>query len=349
MTIILKTDQLNPDPGVLRKAADVIRRGGTVVFPTETVYGLGANALSSEACSGIFRAKNRPEDNPLIVHVSSFEQLAECTVDPDEKVLGALEKIWPGPLTVLMRRSGVIPDNVTAGLDTVAIRMPANPLALKLIELSGVPIAAPSANIATRPSIVDSSEAIGELEGRVDVIIDAGPTFFGMESTIINTMKRPVELMRPGSFDQDELEQFFGKIVIGDVARGTGQSDTAITPGMKYKHYAPETRMFMIDQPEILGARMEDVLSQCTLLMSAEALSRAGVEGISLGTEADLYTIAKNLFSSFRELERRGSKYGIIQTFPESGIGLAIMNRIRKASSGYIRNRKELDRLLDRN
>lgn len=348
MTLVLKIDQLDPDIEILKKAAGIIREGGTVVFPTETVYGLGANAFSREACSGIFRAKNRPEDNPLIVHVYSMEQLEECVDKPDRAVLKALDKLWPGPLTVLMKRSSRIPDNVTAGLETVAVRMPANPLALRLIELSGVPISAPSANIATRPSIVDSSEAIVELEGKVDMILDAGPTFFGIESTIINTMKKPVELMRPGSFDQDELERFFGKIEVGDVARGTATSTVAITPGMKYRHYAPNTDLYMVSDPEILNSHKDMVSGKCTLIMDKESLQSLELGGISLGSESNLYEIARNLFPSFRELEKSGKRIGIIRTFPETGIGLAIMNRIRKASAGMISDEPSLRRVLEK-
>ncbi len=346
-TRIEKIDQVDPEISILREAASIIREGGTVVFPTETVYGLGANAYSSEACSKVFRAKNRPEDNPLIVHVFNREQLLECTVDQDPEMLRALESIWPGPLTVLMKRGARIPDNVTAGLETVAVRMPANPLALKLIELSGCPIAAPSANIATRPSIVDSAEAISELDGLVDMILDAGPTFFGIESTIINTMKRPVELLRPGAYNQDDLRPYFGEIRISDVARGLEASEMAITPGMKYKHYAPDREMYVISDPEILrGSQAALAESGIMPIMSTETLADLSLEGISLGSSGNLYEIAKNLFTAFRKLERSGSRTGIIESFPETGVGLAVMNRIRKASSGTISTPGQLHALL---
>lgn len=346
-TKVVKIDQVNPDVKILNDAAEVIKTGGTVVFPTETVYGLGANAYSEDACRKIFEAKKRPEDNPLIVHIASRSQLLECTIDQNRDVMRALDSIWPGPLTVLMKRSTRIPDNVTAGLNTVAVRMPANPLALKLIELSGVPIAAPSANIATRPSIVDSSDAVSELDGLVNMILDAGPTFFGIESTIINTMKKPVELLRPGAFDHEDLEPFFENIVISDVARGFSSSDIAITPGMKYRHYSPDKELYILSDTEIMKSVPREIINEYFLpIMSKEALSVLGLDGISLGSETNLYEVARNLFTAFRKLEKSDRFFGVIQSFPEKGVGLAIMNRIRKASSGIIFDRTGLDSLM---
>lgn len=346
-TRIEKIDQVEPDMEILKEAAAIIREGGTVVFPTETVYGLGANAYSPGACGRIFKAKKRPEDNPLIVHVHSMNQLKECTIDQDPDVLKALEDIWPGPLTVLMKRSKLVPDNVTAGLESVAVRMPANPLALKLIELSGTPVAAPSANIATRPSIVDSADAIRELDGLVDMILDAGTTFFGIESTIINTLRKPVELLRPGAYDQDDLEPYFGKVAIGDAARGLSASEVAITPGMKYKHYAPDREMYILSTAALLsGVNNEDSAKKFTAIMSEETLSSLGIEGISLGSSENLYEIARNLFVAFRKLERSHGNIGLIESFPEKGVGLAVMNRIRKASSGTISTVEELKSVL---
>lgn len=346
-TRVVKVDQVDPDIGVLKEASGVIKNGGTVVFPTETVYGLGANAYSAEACSKIFKAKNRPEDNPLIVHVANRRQLLDCTSEQDPEVMRALDSIWPGPLTVLMKRSSRIPDNVTAGLDTVAVRMPANPLALKLIEMSGVPIAAPSANIATRPSIVDSADAIAELDGLVDMILDAGPTFFGIESTIINTMKKPVELLRPGAFDHADLEPYFDNIVVSDVARGISASEIAITPGMKYRHYSPDRELYILSDAGLIKSFPTGAVSEkAMLIMSSEKFEGLSVDGISLGSEENLYEIARNLFTAFRKLERTPKAFGLIQSFPERGVGLAIMNRIRKASSGTINSREELEALL---
>ncbi len=343
MTVVRKTDQVSPDAGVLREAASIIRNGGTVVFPTETVYGLGANALSSEACDGIFRAKKRPADNPLIVHVDSMEQFREICIGVDRNLERSLSTIWPGPLTVLARSCGRIPDNVAAGLETVAVRMPANPVALGIIKLAGVPVAAPSANIATRPSIVDSSEAIEELDGRVDMIVDAGPTFFGIESTIINTLRHPVELMRPGAFDQDELAKHFGRVEISRNARGLSESSTAITPGMKYKHYSPDRDLYIMDTAEECDSRLKECIERGAVLIGSDEWISSRGGGISLGSGKDLYSIARNLFPSFRKLDKSGARCGIIQAFQERGVGLAIMNRIRKASSGTLDSCDGLD------
>ena len=346
-TRILKVDQVNPEPDAIRQAADVIRKGGTVVFPTETVYGLGANALSGTACRKIFEAKERPPDNPLIVHIADISQLEKVARDIPDVVMNALEYIWPGPVTLLLKKARNVPDEVTAGLDSVAVRMPANPLALMLIRESGVPIAAPSANIATRPSIVDSREAIKELTGRVDMILDSGKTFFGIESTILDARGRPAELLRPGAYTVEDLEKFFGKILIGDTARGIAESEIAITPGMKYRHYSPETRLFMVDDRNLFTRIMQSSFStRISPICSSEIASIISVESISLGTESNLYEVASNLFQSLRKLDASGKEIGIIQSFEERGIGMAIMNRIRKASSGTITGIEDVEVIL---
>lgn len=347
MTEIRKIDQINPEQGVIEEAASIIRNGGTVVFPTETVYGLGANAYSEAASSKIFRAKKRPADNPLIVHISTFSQLEDFTEKPEKRLFEPLKTLWPGPLTVLLKRNSRIPDIVAAGLETVAVRMPANPLALKLIDLSGVPIAAPSANIATKPSIVNSSDAIEELDGRVDMILDAGPTFFGIESTIVNILSKPPVLMRPGAFNQEDLEPYFGKISITRGARGLEQAEVALTPGMKYRHYSPRSKLYILMAADVLAGKSKEIgTGSIVPIGSDQWLEQLGFEGISLGNGSDLYEIARNLFPSFRALDRLQEKVGIIEPFEEKGIGLAIMNRIRKAASGTIESRKDLEGFL---
>lgn len=346
-TRVLKVDQVNPEAEAIRQAADVIRNGGTVVFPTETVYGLGANALSGDACRKIFEAKERPPDNPLIVHIADISELEKVAREIPDEVLNAIEFIWPGPVTLLLKKARNVPDEVTAGLDSVAVRMPANPLALMLIRKSGVPIAAPSANIATRPSIVDSREALKELTGRVDMILDSGKTFFGIESTIIDVREKPAELLRPGAYTVEDLEKFFGKISIGDTARGVRESEIAITPGMKYRHYSPKTRLFMVEDRDLFIRIMRSPFSpRITPICSSETASVIRGGSVSLGTESNLYEVASNLFQSLRELDISGKEIGIIQSFEEKGIGMAIMNRIRKASSGTITGMKDVEMIL---
>lgn len=347
---IVPVDQIHPDMNVIRKAAEVIRNQGTVVFPTETVYGLGANAFSDEACRKIFSAKERPQDNPLIVHISSFSQLNEVAVDVPESIIETMKTLWPGPITILLKKSKKVPDVVTAGLDTVAVRMPGNPVALLLMKESGVPIAAPSANIATKPSIVDSETAIKDLSGRVDMILDGGKTFFGIESTIINVLSRPVELLRPGAFEVEELEKYFGKITVSDTARGLKQAEIAITPGMRYRHYSPEKKLFLAENDEVVLEVLSSNISEEVIpICDSKMAERIDKEKIILGKAGDLYEIASNLFLAFRKLDESEKKYGIIQKFEERGIGLAIMNRIRKACTASISGTEDIRRHIGNN
>ena len=210
-TRIIRVDPIYPNVKDIKVCAEVIRSGGLVAFPTETVYGLGANAYDREAVKKIFIAKNRPPDNPLIVHICDFKQLENIVTEIPDKALRLVKNAWPGPLTIILPKHSSVPDEVTAGLDTVAVRMPAHPVALKLIELSGVPIAAPSANLAGRPSPTTPSHVIQDLYGRVDIIIDAGETFFGVESTIINLLTEPPTLLRPGPLPIEKIEEFLGE------------------------------------------------------------------------------------------------------------------------------------------
>ncbi|BFI73913.1 L-threonylcarbamoyladenylate synthase [Sulfurisphaera ohwakuensis] len=335
MTQILKIDPLNPEIDKIKIAADVIRNGGTVAFPTETVYGLGANAFDGNACLKIFQAKNRPVDNPLIVHIADFNQLFEVAKDIPDKVLEIAQIVWPGPLTFVLKKTERIPKEVTAGLDTVAVRMPAHPIALQLIRESGVPIAAPSANLATRPSPTKAEDVITDLNGRVDVIIDGGHTFFGVESTIINVTVEPPVLLRPGPFTVEELKKLFGDIIIPEFAQGKKEAEIALAPGMKYKHYAPNTRLLLVENRNIF----KDVVSLLSkkykvALLIPKELSKEfeGLQQIILGSDENLYEVARNLFDSFRELDKLNVDLGIMIGFPERGIGFAIMNRARKAS-----------------
>ncbi|WP_287950804.1 L-threonylcarbamoyladenylate synthase [Acidiplasma sp.] len=327
----------------IKRAAEIIKNGGTVVFPTETVYGLGANAYSEDACKKIFEAKKRPADNPLIVTVSNFEMVNNvCYIDKD--IEEKMKKIWPSPLTLLLKKKDVIPDIVTSGMDTVCVRFPDNKIALDLIEAAGVPVAAPSANIATRPSIVDSKDAIKELDGRVDAIIDAGRVKFGVESTILDVTKKPYSLLRPGAYSVEDIEAVFGQIYISPVAEGYKESSIALTPGMKYRHYAPSKKLFLIENEEefrefISSDRSREFLVLC----SADNAKYAKFDKIVLGKNA--VEAAHNLFYDFRILDQSDKKYGVIQAFPEKGIGFGLMNRIRKASFLIIKDKENIDKI----
>ncbi|MGC8661851.1 MAG: L-threonylcarbamoyladenylate synthase [Nitrososphaeria archaeon] len=344
-TKIIKVDPIEPDRRAVMRAARIIRIGGTVAFPTETVYGLGADAFNEAAANKIFVAKRRPRDNPLIVHLKGPDQL-ELVSSVDEEIMRIARKVWPGPVTLVLPAAHDLPLAVTAGLKTVAVRVPAHPVALLLIELSGTPIAAPSANLAGKPSPTTARHVIEDLQGRVDAIIDAGETFFGVESTIVNLTVKPPVLLRPGALGIEELKPIVGKIVVPREAQGNSEYKVAIAPGMKYRHYAPTKRVFLAGNTEnylkILEKSTE--YGRPAAICSEEmkpAVDGLGIRCIIMGRESDLYTVARGLFTSLRVLDKIDADFGIVQPFDESGIGLAIMNRLRKASGHMVINSPE--------
>ncbi len=341
MTLII---DLAPDNfnDVINASAEIIKNGGTVVFPTETVYGLGADALSSEACAKIFRAKERPIDNPLIVHVSNFEMVKQVAEISDD-LLKKMKNIWPGPLTLLLKKKDIVPDIVTSNMDTVCVRFPDNKIALALIEKAG-PIAAPSANIATKPSIVDSADAIREFDGRVDAIINAGRVKYGVESTILDVTVHPFELLRPGAFTLEDIEELLGEVHVGSVAGGYSESSIALTPGMKYRHYAPSKKLILIENNQKFREFIQsDLSADFVALCSMENAQYAKYDSLILGN--DIYEVAHNLFYYFRMLDSSNKKFGVIQSFSEKGIGFGVMNRIRKASYLILKDKENIDKI----
>lgn len=348
MAKILKTDQDHPKEADLEEGADVIRNGGMVVFPTETVYGLGANAFSGEACSKIFTAKNRPPDNPLIVHISSLKMLNQVAAKIPRRVLDLLDKLWPGPITILLPKSNLVPDIVTGGSDLVAVRMPDNKLALGLIERAGVPIAAPSANVSTKPSITQSRYAIEEFENKVDLIYDSGETCHGLESTIIDLSEPMPVLLRSGSMTVEELKKIFGEIKITDVARGLEESVLPRAPGMKYRHYSPTTKLYLSVNRETVDAasKQMNLKGIVAILASHEICKDSVISCIDLGPEFDFETIGRNLFPSLRRLDELPEYVGLIMPFQERDKGFTVMSRIRKAATGVVNTLEELEKLI---
>ncbi|MEZ0248921.1 MAG: L-threonylcarbamoyladenylate synthase [Thermoproteus sp.] len=344
MVKILKVDPLRPRLEDIAEAASVVKSGGLVAFPTETVYGLGADAFNGEATAKIFKAKGRPADNPLIVHVSSLDQALEVGEFPEE-VATIAKRVWPGPITFVVKKRATLPASVTAGLPTVALRCPAHPVALKLIELAGTPIAAPSANKAGRPSPTEARHVVEDLGDSVDVVLDAGRTFFGVESTIIDATKRPPVLLRPGPFSVEELKSIFGDVVVPDFARGLREADAALAPGMKYRHYAPNTPLVLaeFDLADAVKIAKNKGLKVAVLCMAGRCAE--GDVVFELGS--DLYEVAKNLYDSLRRVDKAGVDVAIAPTVEERGIGLAIMNRLRKASGFKIaRSPEDMAKLI---
>ena len=334
---------INKDIKFIEEAGDIIRDGGTVAFPTETVYGLGANALDEEAVKKIFIAKGRPQDNPLIVHVCS-KNISELVKEVPEVAQRMIDKFWPGPLTIILEKNDIIPNMTSANLNTVGIRMPSSEIALKLIELSKRPIAAPSANISGRPSPTEVERCIEDLNGKVDYIIGGESSDIGVESTIIDCTVNPPLVLRPGGITLEMLKEIDSNIEIDSALKSKPTENfKPKAPGMKYRHYAPKAHLKIIKGKnektiEIINEILENYIEKgndVAILTTDENLNKFNSgKVISLGSENNLNEIAKNLFETLRKCDDLGVQNILCQGFEEKGVGLAIMNRLNKAA-GY--------------
>lgn len=330
------------DMDIINKAAEVIRNGGIVAFPTETVYGLGANALDANACKKIFIAKGRPQDNPLIVHVADFDIERYVKYIPDKARI-LMENFWPGPITIIMKKSEIIPDTVTAGLDSVGIRMPENRVARKLIEASGVPIAAPSANLSGKPSPTTIEHCINDLTGRVDMIIGGDKCQVGLESTVVDTDGDRITILRPGAITKEMMEEVVGEVFIDPAINGiTDKNIVPKAPGMKYRHYAPKAPLTIVcgdaDRVvEYINAKVLEGKKKIGVMSTDETHDKYRAEHvISLGSRKNPGKIAANLFDSLREFDKIDVDQIYSEGFPEGNLGLAIMNRLKKAAGNNI-------------
>jgi L-threonylcarbamoyladenylate synthase len=346
-TLPLKVDPQQPDPKQIQTAADIIRKGGLVAFPTETVYGLGADALNPNAIQTLFKAKNRPLDNPPIIHIENTKTIHKLTQQVPPNADKLMEKFWPGPLTLIFKRSKTIPDITVANLDTVAIRMPNHPVALALIKKSRCPIAAPSANLAGKPSPTTAQHVYTDLNGRIDAILDAGPTRIGVESTVLDLTTEPATLLRPGGTPLEAL-----KTVLGDVklhpfvaAEKPLTVENARSPGMKHRHYAPKAPVIVVEG--VIQAVMATVKSlicdywlqgkRVGVLATAETAWAYEADVVkSLGSRRNVDGMAANLFRVLREFDEENVDVIITESIPVEGLGLAVMNRLRKASGYHI-------------
>lgn len=307
---------------MIDQAAACLRNGGTVIFPTETVYGLGAHALDPEATQKIYAAKGRPSDNPLIVHIHDRALLAPLIRELPAKALALMDAFWPGPLTLVFAKSDEVPLSVTGGLDTVAVRMPDHPIALALIERAGVPVAAPSANLSGQPSPTKAAHVIADMMGRVDGIVTYGDVDYGIESTVLDVTEEKPVLLRPGSVTQEQIEAVIGPIdrdqtileAFGDVAPRA--------PGMKYRHYAPNAKVFVIDQE----------MTQDSLNGHIANFEAAG-DRVMVVEISDAAQLGRVLFDRLREADALGYSVVLIRAVALEGVGLAVMNRLLKASS----------------
>ena len=334
---------IEKDIKFIEEAAEIIRDGGTVAFPTETVYGLGANALNEESVKKIFIAKGRPQDNPLIVHVAS-KDINSLVKEVPPIAQELINKFWPGPLTIILEKKDIIPNVTSANLNTIGIRMPNSEIALKLIELSERPIAAPSANISGRPSPTEVERCVEDLNGRVDYIIGGESSDIGVESTIIDCTVNPPVILRPGGVTLEMLREIDSNIYIDKALKSKPSADLKPkAPGMKYRHYAPKANLKIIRGKnektiEIITEMLENYIEKnndVAIITTDENLNKFDKGNvISLGSEKNLSEIAKNLFEALRKCDDIGVQYILCQGFEEKGVGVAIMNRLSKAA-GY--------------
>jgi len=324
-------------PQNITSCAETIASGGLVAIPTETVYGLGANALDEKAVTKIFRTKGREPDNPLIVHIADPSQVKSLVKKIPENFKILAENFWPGSLTLIMKNNGSIPDNVTAGLDTIAVRMPNHPAALALIRKSGCPIAAPSANLSGSPSPTKAIHVKNDLNGKIPYILDGGDCTVGLESTVLDISEKTPRILRPGGITHDKLTSILGVVEIENIT--TAGIDKPRSPGMKYRHYAPDAPMFaVIGAPDITAEYIKNHLdandNSAALMFSDYAVCHPNV--VTFGASTDLAAQATSLFDALRKLNFINPSQIFAQVPPPIGLGLAISNRIIKASGNNL-------------
>ncbi|MCD7855756.1 MAG: threonylcarbamoyl-AMP synthase [Clostridiales bacterium] len=331
---------------VFLKAGEIIRKGGLVAFPTETVYGLGANALDKAAVKKIYVAKGRPSDNPLIVHISSLPELYGVAEDVSPLALKLIDAFLPGPLTMIFKKKPIVPRETSGGLDTVAVRFPENVVARRFIRACGVPVAAPSANTSGRPSPTSAGHVLKDLNGKIDMIIDGGSSRLGLESTIVDLSRETPTLLRPGSITVDMLKNVIGELKIDEtILKKPSQDLRPLAPGMKYKHYSPLCDITIIkgdtnaaeSKIKELTAEALNQGKKCGIIASDSDMGLfegCGAAVLELGSKGQPETAAAGLFAVLRRCDDLGLDCAFIRAFPEEGVGLAVMNRLKKAA-GY--------------
>ena len=340
-TIIEKTDELNMNTEAIQKAGEILKNGGLVAFPTETVYGLGADALNEVAAEKTYAAKGRPSDNPLIVHIATLDALDKIAVNIPETTWKIAEQFWPGPLTMIFEKSEAVPYGTTGGLNTVAVRMPSNLIAKELILAAGGYVSAPSANTSGRPSPTTAEHVREDLDGKIEMILDGGSVEIGLESTILDMTVEPPMILRPGAITVDMLEPIIGEVSVDVTILNSESKQAPKAPGMKYRHYAPKAKLMIVE-----GNIKEEVLAIRQLCY--EAVRQGKKVGIIATNETQCYyqngvvknigsrenekTIARNLYAVLREFDREEVDVIYSESFAVHGIGSAIMNRLEKAA-----------------
>ena len=344
-TLVINLDSNNIDTEKLKIPSDILKHGGLVAFPTETVYGLGANALDEEAVKSIFIAKGRPSDNPLIVHISEQSQLDKLVKSIPDTATILMDAFWPGPLTLLFEKSDLVPMVTSGGLDTVAIRMPNNQVALSLIKKTGLPIAAPSANTSGRPSPTSAEHVLEDLNGKIDAVIDGGDTTVGLESTVLDLTTDIPMILRPGSVTHEQLLEVIDQVEYDVALESTDEKLIPKSPGQKYRHYSPKANMeiFTGDTEDIVEKinseikRLDGLGFKVGVLATDETIDSYPVANkLSMGTRKDLSKVAANLFHLLREFDKLEIDIILSEGVEDIGLGKAIMNRMKKAAGGNV-------------
>ena len=340
-TEVLQVHGLPADDPPLRRAAEIIRSGGLVAFPTETVYGLGADATNDAAVRKIFEAKGRPSSDPLIVHVGSAADIEKVAAAVPEAVTPLAAELWPGPLTLVVPRGAAIPAVVSAGRDTVAVRVPSHPVALALIRRAGVPIAAPSANLFSRPSPTRAEHVLEDLDGRIDLILDGGPATVGVESTVLDLTVDPPEALRPGGVPLERLTAILGEVRFRPRVAEAGRAQSS--PGQLLKHYSPQAEVVLCGRGRdrlraLAGQRVAKGERVAALLFDEDRDALAGlpVEAASLGSKDSPKEAAGRLFDELRRLDRLGVDVILARAPEKEGLGLAVWDRLFRAAEGRV-------------
>ena len=353
-TLIEKIDRHQIDEQVLDKAGKILKNGGLVAFPTETVYGLGANALDENAAMKTYAAKGRPSDNPLIVHIADVEDLSIVARNISDKAMQIIERFWPGPLTLIFEKQYIVPFGTTGGLSTVAVRMPTDEIARAVIRAGGGYISAPSANTSGRPSPTSAQHVADDFDGKIDMIIDGGNVDIGLESTIVDMTVEPPMILRPGAITKEMLEEVIGEVTIDVTLFAEDSGEAPKAPGMKYRHYAPEAELVIVEgeMDDVIKAIRQITYEQTRLGLKVGIIATSETEefytnGIvkNIGTRNNENSIAKNLYGVLREFDEEDVSYIYSESFSAEGIGDAIMNRLNKAAGHHVIQATDITKL----
>lgn len=329
----MKTLKLNDDSRGIKTAAEILKNGGIVAIPTETVYGLAASAYDDNAIKKVFEAKGRPQDNPLIVHIADISQINDIVSDLPEKAKKLAECFWPGPLTIILPRTDRIAKSVSAGLDTVAVRMPSNEVARKIIKESGLPLAAPSANLSGSPSPTTADHVIADLDGRIDAIVISGHSDVGVESTVVSLATFPPRLLRPGRVTVEQLKEILPDLIIDKAVLSEPEKGARVaSPGMMYKHYSPRTEVFLVEADSDAFCRFVNSKANSAAICFSEDAKKLNVPTLSMGSAENEEEQARLIFELLRESDTLGVKTVYVHAPEKNGVGLAIYNRLIRAA-----------------